>query len=132
MLLIPKSIDRLEWAPLKGVFSLEVIKKAAVQSLRGLGHELKSSRKIPFTKLKKIDVTSSGGAGRVLFLLETRQKDMVLVMLRLKNDKKIGANMTIQNSAFSKVLDKNLDLILSDIEKGGYQEFSLEGLGKVN
>ena len=46
-------------------------------------------------------------------------------MIRLKNDKKIGANMTVQNPNFVKTLDKNLDIILDDLQKGKYEELDL-------
>ncbi len=46
-------------------------------------------------------------------------------MLRTKNDKKIGANMTIKNPNFKKLLEKNIDLILKDISNKDYQEYKL-------
>jgi len=44
-------------------------------------------------------------------------------MIRLKNDKKIGANITIKNPKFVKTLDKNLDLVLKDIENEDFDEY---------
>jgi len=49
----------------------------------------------------------------------------VLVMIRLKNDKQIGANMTIKNTKFKKALDKNLNSILSDLNSGNFEEHEL-------
>lgn len=46
-------------------------------------------------------------------------------MVRLKNDKQIGANMTVKNLKFAKALGKNLENILTDIKNGDYQEFDL-------
>ena len=46
-------------------------------------------------------------------------------MVRLKNDKKIGENMSIENSKFKKTLDKNLALLMKDIENDDYEEFEL-------
>ena len=46
-------------------------------------------------------------------------------MIKLKNDKQIGANMTVSNPRFKKALDKNLDLILMDLQKGNFEEYAL-------
>lgn len=46
-------------------------------------------------------------------------------MIRLKNDKQIGANMTIKNTKFKKALDKNLNSILSDLNSGNFEEHEL-------
>lgn len=124
-LIITASVKELEFEPLKGIFTLEVVKVAAKRSLQGLGSNIKSSIKIPKTILKKIYLTSVGGAGRAVFLLQISSRKSVLVMIRAKNDKKIGANMTIDNPKFKKALDKNLDLILSDLVKGNFEEYEL-------
>ncbi len=124
-LIITASIKRVELEPVKGIFNLDIIKTAAKKSLQGLGDTIKSSSKIPGTCLKKVYLTSSSGAGRVIFLLKLNSRKSVLVMIRLKNDKKIGANMTVQNPNFVKTLDKNLDIILDDLQKGKYEELDL-------
>jgi len=46
-------------------------------------------------------------------------------MIRMKNDKQIGSNMTVQNPKFKKALDKNLSLILKDLKYGDYKEYFL-------
>jgi hypothetical protein len=125
MLIITSSIDKKEFQPFKNIFSLDILKRAAVQSLSGIGIDLKSSKKISNTKLKKIDITSPGGAGRVIFLLEMNNYDIFLVMIRHKNDKKIGSNMTMKNKFFYQELEKNLDLILHDLKKDDYVEHNL-------
>ena len=90
-----------------------------------MGKKIKSTTKIPSTTLKKIPLTSTGGAGRAAFLLQIVNDSAILVMVRLKNDKKIGANMSIDNAKFKKVLDKNLTLLMEDIENDDYEEFEL-------
>jgi len=125
MLIITSSIDKKEFQPFKNIFTLEILKKAAVQSLSGIGIDLKKSGKIPNTKLKKMDITSKGGAGRVIFLLEMNNYDIFLVMIRRKNDKKIGSNMTMKNKFFYQELEKNLDLILHDLKNDDYIEYNL-------
>lgn len=122
-LIITASIKKAEFEPLRKIFSLEVIKIAAKKSLEGLGENIKSSTRIHRTILKKVYLTSLGGAGRAIFLLEISSQKSVLVMIRLKNDKKIGANMTVKNPKFRKTLDKNLDLILADLKNGDFEEY---------
>ena len=125
-LILTASIKKVEFEPLKRIFPLETVKVAAKKSLQGLGDNIKSSTKIPKTVLKKIYLTSTGGAGRAVFLLQISSLKSVLVMIKLKNDKQIGANMTINNPKFKKVLDKNLDLILTDLENGNFEEYELD------
>ena len=124
-LIITASIKKVEFEPAKNIFDLDIIKTAAKKSLEGLGDTVKSSNKIPSTCLKKVYLTSSSGAGRVIFLLKLNSGKSVLVMIRQKQDKKIGANMTVQNPNFVKALDKNLDIILDDLQKGKYEELDL-------
>ena len=124
-LIITASIKKVEFEPAKSIFDLDIIKTAAKKSLEGLGDTIKSSNKIPSTCLKKVYLTSSSGAGRVIFLLKLNSGKSVLVMIRQKQDKKIGANMTVQNPNFVKALDKNLDIILDDLQKGKYEELDL-------
>lgn len=124
-LIITATIKRREFDPLQKVFSLEVIKVAAKKSLQGLGDNIKSSSKIAGIILKKVYLTSSSGAGRLIFLIEITTNKAVLVMMKHKNDKEIGANMTIKNLRFKELLDKNLDLILLDLKSGNYEEHDL-------
>lgn len=124
-LILTKWIKATEFEPIKDVFSLKIIKIAAEKTIQGLGKTVKSASKIPGTQLKKINLTTSGGAGRILFLLKVGKQKAVLVMLRPKNDKQIGANMSVQNPKFKKVLEKNINTILKDLEAGDYEEVDL-------
>lgn len=124
-LIITSWIKEAEFEPIQDIFNLEIVKMAAQKSIQGLGQTIKSSSKIAGTQLKKLYLTSSGGAGRVIFLLKINNQKAVSVMLRAKNDKQIGSNMTIQNPQFKKALDENLDRILEDLETGNYEEISL-------
>lgn len=124
-LIITTSIGEAEFEPLKKTFSLEVIKIAAKKCLEGLGKNIKSSRKISGTRLRKLYLTSTGGAGRAVFLLQISAQKSILVMIRLKNDKQVGVNMTVKNPKFKKALDKNLCLAIGDIENGDFEEFEL-------
>lgn len=124
-LVVTDSIFEKEFKPLELIFPIDLIKLAAKKSMCGLGENIKNSSKIPSTVLKKVYLTSSGGAGRVVFLLQIGGESSFLVILRLKNDKKVGQNMTISNPKFKKILDKNLDLIFMEIKQGKYREFEI-------
>ena len=124
-LIITQAIEKTELLPWKKVFPLEVIQKAAKKALKGIGRNIRSSAKLPKTHLKKLNLTGPGGAGRVIFLLEVDSEVTVLVLIRAKNDKMIGANMTIKNSSFKKLLAKNIDLILRDLDSEQYDEYEL-------
>ena len=124
-LVITASLKSTEYKPLSKVITLEILKKAAKKCLGGLGDSIKNTKKIPGTLLKKMYVTTPGGAARVVFLLHIDNKNSVLVMMRLKNDKQIGANMTVENPKFRKILEKNLDAILQDLKLGKYEVFEV-------
>lgn len=125
-LIITASIQELEFKPLEKIFTLKVILEAGKKSLKGLGEKIKGSSKIPSTELQKVYLTSSQGAGRVIFLIQINSKKSVLVMIRHKNDKQIGANMTVKNPKFKKILKKNLDMILKDIQAKKYEEYTID------
>lgn len=101
--------------------TFEILKAAARKSLEGLGVTIKNSRRQVGTLLKKIYITSPGGAARVVFLVQIDADKAFLVMLRLKSDKQIGANMTVDNPNFRKVLEKNIESITRDIESQRYE-----------
>jgi hypothetical protein len=122
-LIIADSIYEKEFKPLELVFPIDLVKVAAKKSMSGLGEDIKNSSNIPSTRLKKVYLTSVGGAGRVVFLVQLRSNDSVLVILRMKSDKQVGSNMTILNPKFRRILEKNLDLILEDMGMGRYREF---------
>jgi hypothetical protein len=124
-LVITESIVRDEFGPLKKVFDVEILKSAAKKSLMGLGIGIKSPYKVPFSTLSKIYLTSAGSAGRAVFLIQVCNDKAVLVMLRSKSDKRIGANMAVQNPKFRKVLERNLNLIICDLELGRLSEYEI-------
>lgn len=124
-LIITLSVKKNEFEPLEDNFPLEAIKIAAKKSLEGLGENIKSSHKISSTSLRKLYLTSKAGAARAIFLLTIGNGKSALVMIRMKNDKQIGSNMTVKNPKFKKILDKNIDAIVKDIESGNYEEYIL-------
>lgn len=126
-LIIPHSLKKSELFPNGELADIEIIKEAARKAEGGIGTTIKASLKLRATTLKKLSLTSSHGAGRVIFLLQIKEKkNSILLMLRSKNDKEIGENMTIANKKFKKVLEKNIDLMLKDLEKRNYEEIPLE------
>ncbi len=124
-LIITTSIKKTEFEPLKISFPIESIKIAAKKSLEQLGEKIKGNKKIPHTSLSKVYLTSTANAGRAVFLLQLSSQKTVLVMIKLKKDKKIGTNMTVQNPKFKKLLEKNLDSIMKDLENKNYEEHDL-------
>ena len=124
-LIISKYIEEKEYAVWKQIFPLEVIKEAARQVSGGLGNTIKNSEKIKNTVLKKIDLTSSGGAGRAIFLLVVGSGEVVLTMLRPKNDKRIGQNMSVDNPYFKVALEKHLARIATDLEQGNFERIPI-------
>lgn len=124
-LIITSSIKKSEFELYGKFFNLETLKIASRKCIEGLGENIKSSAKIPGTVLKKVYLTSSSGAGRVVFLLKVQSQTSVLVMLRPKKDKQVGTNMTVKNPKFRNLLSKYLDRILDDLEKGNFQEHQI-------
>lgn len=124
-LILTSSIKKAEYEPLQKLITFEILKKVAKKSLEGLGDTIKSSQKIQGTLLKKVYLTTTGGAARSIFLLQIDARRSVLVMARLKNDKKIGSNMTVDNPQFKRVLEKNLSSILLDLKFGRYEVFQI-------
>lgn len=123
--MITASVRKVEFEPLQETFPLEAIKLAAKKCLGGLGTKIKFPNRIPSTILKKIPLTSSGGAGRAVFMLQVVDDKAILLMIKLKNDKKVGENMSFENRKFGKVFDKNLAAVMKDIENDNYEEFDL-------
>lgn len=124
-LIITKCIEKTEVEPFDKIFSLDVLKNAARKTIGGLGKTIKSTLPIQNTQLKKLNLTSKGSAGRAVFLLKINSEDVVLVMLKAKSDKKVGANMTVQNTFFKQLLDKNLDSILQDFENNALTSYEI-------
>lgn len=123
-LILCHSILKKEIKPLLKYFSRGDLKKATLKASSGLGAKLKSS-KIPNSQLVKVYMTGKGGAGRLIVLIYLGKDYYVPVVLRLKKDKEIGANMSNENIAFQNLLDKNLDLIINDLKSGDFEKIDL-------
>jgi hypothetical protein len=124
-LIVPHSLKKTEFLPHEEIFSLEVLQETARKAFGGLGKTIKSPKKVAKTVLKKLSLTGTNGAGRVLFLLTIGTDKAVFLMLRLKNDKQIGSNMSVQNPKFVKTLEKNLTLLEKDLLSKKFDEYVL-------
>ncbi len=124
-LVITDSIFVSEFESFQRLFNLDCIKEASKKALQGLGKTIKNSNKLKGSILKKINLTSTAGAGRAVFLIIVENGDCVLVVVRHKNDKKIGFNTSIENPYFEKLLNKNLDLIIGDLENNNFKSYNL-------
>ncbi|MEK7183287.1 MAG: hypothetical protein AAB776_01490 [Patescibacteria group bacterium] len=124
-LLIAATVRAKEYESLSRKITFEILKAAARKSLEGLGVTIKSSRKQAGTLLKKVYITTPSGAARVIFLIQIDADKAILVMLRLKTDKQIGSNMTVDNPDFRKVLERNIESIVRDIKSHRYEIFEI-------
>ena len=94
--------------------------RKAVEKIRGgLGTHLKGVD-FPASRLVKTPFTSRRGAGRILFLILIKKDYYVPLLLRFKNDKEIGENMSWENFSFRRILRSHLDLAENDIAKDAF------------
>src|SRR3990172_11144466 len=117
-LLLPISIIGTEIHPLRGRFSLSTVIKSAKKVSKGLGISLPGAPQ--GAKFIKTKITSSQGAGRILFLVKLEESYLLPLLLRSKNDK-VGFNMSPQNILFLRQVRKNLDLAMEDIAAGDFE-----------
>jgi hypothetical protein len=125
MLIVCDSIEKKELKPLENYFSFNDIKEASLKAKKGLGIEIKGSF-MKATKLVKVYLTGKRGAGRIVFLVLIHKDHYVPIILRLKNDKLIGNNISIKNSAFEKLLNKYLNYVQEDINNGNFSKYEME------
>ena len=127
MLRICHSIKKTELTPLKNTFSLNAIIKGAKKVQKGLGIPL-GQQTFPRSKLVKLALTSSQGSGRIVYLFiiqENSESFIYPVVLRKKQDKKIGNNMSFANQDFTELLDTNLERIFKDLTYGAFEEIDI-------
>jgi hypothetical protein len=73
-----------------------------------------------------MSVTSEGGAARAIFLMQLGQKGTIFIMLRLKKDKIVGANMTVANPHFKKALQRNIKIAINDLDLERYDTIEIK------
>jgi hypothetical protein len=115
------TILKKEISPLLDYFSKGDIRKYVGKAAKGLGVIVSGSR-ISDTQLIKVYMTGKQGAGRMIVLLYVKKEYYVPVVVRLKKDKIVGSNLSKGNRAFYDLIEKNLDLVMHDLQKGAFDE----------
>lgn len=118
-LILTESFLKRELKPLKKYYTIEDIKKTTkkilVSSIRlsNLGYKE--------GELMKLRITSRT-VGRIIVYVY-KQKDLVVpIVLRLKKDKIIGENLSLNNTKAKTVILDMMDRIMNDISNGDYKK----------
>lgn len=122
MLILSRYIAKHEFKPLQKVFKIDDLIDGARKVKRGLAKKIKAGNsKFHFFKVR----IGSKVKGRMIVFAVSRNNKIVPLLIRLKKDKKLGMNMSANNSAVIAQLDKNLNKVLIDIERGSFEEFEI-------
>lgn len=114
IVVLPKSLLSKYSSLISSHFPKAVLLKTALQTAQGLGKKIGGAGD---GVLIKNSLTSTGGAGRVVFLFLKKKEEITFLLLALKKDKKIGENITLKNATVKKEIEKNLDLVAQDAEQ---------------
>lgn len=117
MLVICNSILKREIEPIQRHFSIEDIRKAAIKAKHGLAVSI-SGPHLSGSRLLKLYLTGRASPGRMILLFQVHKQWYIPALIRLKNDKKIGENMTVKNPFFKNRLLQNLLFIKQDLDEG--------------
>ena len=120
MLILSDYIVKHELNPLKGQLGRKDLAIGARKVLSGLGQGLNFRKGYRFFKVR----IGSKTKGRMIVFVVAGKK-VVPLLVRLKKDKKVGMNMSANNPYVLKQIDKNLENVIRDIEKGNFQEFEV-------
>jgi len=121
MLLITEFIAKHELKPLLRFFTLKDLWVGSEKVLKHLGVALKTPRKMEGFKFYKVRIGQSV-KGRMIVFVVTANNKVVPLLIRLKKDKIFGMNMSMNNEAVLRMLNKNLDHVLDDIAHKRYRE----------
>lgn len=124
MLVLTKYIARHEFKPLARYISLVDMLDGARKVIKGLAIETKPPRAASRYRFFKVRIGPKNRARMIVFIVTGNQK-VVPVLIRLKTDKAVGANMAMNNAQAVEQLNRNLDRVIADIESGDFQEFSI-------
>ncbi len=124
MLVLSAYIAKHEFAPLRRFLDLDDVREGAAKVLRGLGTRLKPPKQMAHFQYFKVRIGKRNGARMIVFVI-TDHNAAVPVLIRMKKDRKLGANMAMNNPAVVAQINKNLDHVLEDIEQKRYEKFSL-------
>lgn len=122
MLILTQYIAKHELKPLDRFLMLEDILEGARKVLKGLAIEIRAPRDLPGFRFFKVRIGKKNGARMILFVV-TGNKKAVPVLIRLKKDKLLGANMAMNQKQVVAQINKNLDHILEDIRNRRYEAF---------
>lgn len=121
MLRICNTIKKQELDKLSDYFSIEDIKKAYLKANNWIWNNIwKLDNSVI---LRKIYLTSKTSAWRLLFLFFISKNIFIPIILRLKNDKLIWNNLSMNNKKFVNLLNKNFDLVEKDLLNKNYIDY---------
>lgn len=123
MLVLTKYIARHEFKPLERYISLVDVLDGARKVVKGLAIETKPPRALSQHRFFKVRIGPKNRARMIVFMV-TGNRKVVPVLIRLKADKVLGANMAMNNAEVVAQVNQNLDRVIADIESGDFQEFS--------
>ncbi len=73
--------------------------------------------------MRKVYLTSETASWRILFIFFVEKDIYIPIILRLKNDKIIWNNISMNNSNFVALLNKNLDMLHNDFKNNRFENF---------
>lgn len=117
MLILTQYIAKHELKALQRHFDVEDILEGGRKVLKSLAVEVKAPRKLNSARFFKVRIGTKN-TGRMMVFLMTNNQKIIPLLIRLKKDKIFGMNVLAQ-------INKNLDHVLSDIEKGKWEGFDL-------
>lgn len=124
MLILTQYIAKHELKALQRHFDVEDILEGGRKVLKSLAVEVKAPRKLNSARFFKVRIGTKN-TGRMMVFLMTNNQKIIPLLIRLKKDKIFGMNMSINNTDVLAQINKNLDHVLSDIEKGKWEGFDL-------
>ena len=122
MLRICNTIKKEELDKLIKYFSIDDIKKAYLKARWWIWNNIWKVDN--WVILRKIYLTSEKCSWRLLFLFFISKNIFIPVVLRLKNDKLIWNNLSMNNKNFVSLLDKNFDIVKKDLLDKNYIDFT--------
>ncbi|MBD3330877.1 hypothetical protein GF354_05105 [Candidatus Peregrinibacteria bacterium] len=122
MLILSSYIANREFKPLQKSFSIDDLLDGARKVVKGLAQKVSIGRyDFQFFKVR----IGSKVKGRMIVFAVSKNQKIVPLLIRLKKDKKVGMNMSANNPFVVDQINRNLDQVLLDIEKGEFEEFEL-------
>jgi hypothetical protein len=121
-LLLTKTFQEREWEPLKSYFKLTELKKAVAKvatsaiEMPNLGYKN--------CKLLKLKLTGKAAARMIVFV-QVGKDLLIPLVLRLKKDKIMGENLSLNNRAAEDLIEKRIEQALEDLKNQDYLKLDL-------